>query len=254
MAGDGGFGLLRAVRVSAGENLFGRHVRLPRSGPQRARARCPSLGACQTRSSWNRALRDPARPLSRRAGPVVSIAVDRKRREGRASRRRRQRNTVHLRVQSAAPAAGRARWKPLLRTTWQAISGNTRICCGSTMICRRICGHRSRRKRPSFARPNGESEGRVSGCMMARSGRAATGSPIHGRPSESMPNAGCCFWLWRSGPPPILCSNGWPNWERAMPCCWTAGVRPPWPSAKVPGASRGERCSEARVRLRLFSE
>jgi len=39
-----------------------------------------------------------------------------------------------------------------------------------------------------------------------------------------------------------------------VPCCWTAGVRPPWPSAKVLGASRGERCSEARVRLRLFSE
>ena len=39
-----------------------------------------------------------------------------------------------------------------------------------------------------------------------------------------------------------------------MPCCWTAVVLPQSPSAKVRGMLQRDRCSEARVRLRLFSE
>ena len=122
------------------------------------------------------------------------------------------------------------------------------------MIWTRICGHPSRRSRQSFARRNGESEGKPSGCITARYGRPATDCLIHGQQSGSMRSISCCFWLLRSGRHHILCSNGWPNWGRAMPCCWTAVVLPQSPSAKVLGMLLRDRCSEARVRSRLFSE
>ena len=106
----------------------------------------------------------------------------------------------------------------------------------------------------SFARRNGGLAGKRFGCMTARYGRPATDSPIHERQSESMRSVSCCFWLLRSGRHRILCSNSWPNWGRAMPCCWTAVARPRWPSAKVLGMLQRDRCSEAGVRSRLFSE
>ena len=90
--------------------------------------------------------------------------------------------------------------------------------------------------------------------MTARYGRPATDSRIHGRQSGSMRSVSCCFWLLRSGRHRILCSKSWPNWGRAMPCCWTAVALPQSPSAKVLGMLLRDRCSEARVRSRLFSE